>query len=278
MLLAKYRTVLLLGWALLGACWNNKVQAQNSEIGLSLGMCNYTGDLNTDSRLQKPRPAISAVYRYTINHYVMLRAGLSFGMIAAADSVSNNPFQQARNLSFRSNILEVSGQVDWHFKKFIIGSQKHFFTPYLTSGIAMFRFNPKTVYNDEVYELRNYGTEGQLSDFTGRQKYKLIQPAILLGGGFKYWAAGPWSFYAEACFRKTYTDYIDDVSMTYVDQSLLGDPISRALADRSAETNDIVPIGSANRQRGDSVTTDGYWTLTTGITYTIVPHRCPRSK
>lgn len=252
-------------------------QAQNSEIGFSIGMSSYTGDLNVGNRLQKVRPAVSALYRYTINDYVMLRAGAAFGMVAAADSVSNNPFQKARNLSFRSNIFELSGQVDLHFKKFIIGNEKHYFTPYLTSGLAIFHFNPKTRYNDDVYALRDYGTEGQLSDFTGRKKYKLIQPAVLLGGGFKYWASGPWSFYIEACFRKTYTDYIDDVSTTYVNQALLADPISRALADRSDEAG-IEPIGSPDRQRGDSVTKDGYWFTTAGITYTIVPKRCPTSK
>lgn len=264
--------------ALVSFCFiSHFIQAQNSEIGLSIGASNYIGDLNTGGRLKKMRPAVSALYRYTVNDYVMLRAGAAFGMVAAADSVSNNPFQKARNLSFRSNIFELSGQIDLHFKKFKIGSEKHYYTPYLTSGLAIFHFQPKARYNNEVYNLREYGTEGQLSDFTGREKYKLFQPAILLGGGVKYWASGPWSFYLEACFRKTYTDYIDDVSTTYVNQALLADPISRGLSDRSGETG-IEPIGGADRQRGDSVSKDGYWFTTTGITYTIVSKRCPTSK
>ena len=130
-------------------------QAQNSEIGISIGASNYMGDLNTDGRLKKIRPAISALYRYTLNDYVMLRAGAAFGMVAAADSVSSNPFQKARNLSFRSNIFELSGQVDLHFKKFKIGSQKHYYTPYLTSGLAVFHFQPKARYNGDVYNLRD---------------------------------------------------------------------------------------------------------------------------
>ena len=236
--------------ALVSFCFvSHFIQAQNSEMGISIGASNYMGDLNTGGRLKKIRPAVSALYRYTVNDYVMLRAGAAFGMVAAADSVSNNPFQKARNLSFRSNIFELSGQIDLHFKKFKIGSEKHYYTPYLTSGLAIFHFQPKARYNDEVYNLREYGTEGQLSDFTGRKKYKLFQPAILL----------------------------DDVSTTYVNQALLADPISRGLSDRLGETG-IESIGGADRQRGDSVSKDGYWFTTTGITYTIVSKRCPTSK
>lgn len=252
-------------------------QTIDSELGIAVGISSYHGDLNPGNRLAKSRPTLSLLYRHRLNDYVMVRGAVSFGMLAAADSVSKNTYQQYRNLSFRSNVFEVSGQFDWHFKRFVIGDIKHYLTPYLTSGISVFYFNPKAKLGDEVYKLRDYGTEGQLSDFTGRKKYKLFQPAIILGGGIKYWAFDKYSFFVEAAYRTTFTDYLDDVSKTYVNPALLGDPVTRALSDRSPEVG-VEPIGVEGKQRGDSSTRDGYLFITAGITYTIQKKQCPRSK
>jgi hypothetical protein len=51
----------------------------------------------------------------------------------------------------------------------------------------------------------------------GRGEYSLTQLEIPMGGGFKFYLNE--SFYVgfEILHRKTFTDYIDDVSTKYID-------------------------------------------------------------
>ncbi len=274
----KYASALLLA-LLFAFCINPTIKAQNnSEVGAWIGTGTYFGDLNPDFNLTKTLPAIGGLYRYTINDYMAAKGGLAATILRHDDASSKNPYQQARNLSFRTVLIEVSGQIELHFQKFIAGSKRHATSPYVTAGLALMYFNPRTKYNDEWYNLQEVGTEGQNnSDFTGRKPYRHIQPTIPLGIGVKHWLSNGWVFFAEAAYRTTFTDYLDDVSSTYVDSYLLGDgTVATALADRSGEVGDL--IGDEGQQRGNSVQNDGYLLLNVGITYTIFNKRCPQAK
>jgi len=255
------------------------LQAQHSEVGIWLGLGNYVGDINPTGNLKKIMPAGGLVYRYTVNDYIALRAGAGFTVLKHDDALATNaPFQLVRNLDFSTNLIEISGQIDLHFKKFILGSRKNYWTPYLTAGLALFHFNPKTTFNDETYNLVDIGTEGQLSDLSGRKPYKKLQVAIPIGGGFKYSLPNGYAVYAEVAHRYTFTDYIDDVSTTYVDNVYLGDdPIAIQLSDRSGEVTSP-NIGIEGKQRGSKVENDSYLVLNVGILYTIFNRKCPQAK
>jgi len=255
------------------------LSAQHSEVGLWLGISNYSGDINPMGNLKKMTPAGGLAYRYTLNPYIALRAGLGFTVLRHDDAAASNaPYQTARNLNFRTNLLEASGQIDLHFKKFILGDRKYYWTPYLTTGIAIFHFNPKTTFNDETYNLVEIGTEGQQSDLSGRKPYKKIQIAVPVGGGIKYSTPHGYALYAEVAQRYTFTDYIDDVSTTYVDNILLGDdPIATQIADRSGEVTSP-HIGVEGKQRGNSIDNDSYLVLNVGILYTLFNRQCPKAK
>lgn len=255
-------------------------QAQDHELGAWLGTGTYVGDLNPDYSFQKTRPALGLVYRYHAFQYIGLRVGLSYAHLQHSDDISANPFQLKRNLSFRTNVFELSGQIDLHFKKFIVGSKKDYFTPYLTTGLALFHFNPQAKYEDKWYNLRQLGTEGQQNrDFTGRVPYNQVQFAIPVGAGIKYWMGGKWNFYFEIATRQTFTDYLDDVSTTYVDPFLLDDgSVAVELADRSDEVGNGSFLGREGKQRGNVVDNDAYIVTNIGITYTIVDRKCPKAK
>lgn len=271
-----FRTAVLLLCLSFGGNAFAQGYGQASEIGVWLGASNFRGDVA--SSISSSTPALGVVYRYAINDYLAFRAGVALTFLRGNDANSESPFVRARNLSFSSHLVELSSQLDLHFMKFKIGDEKHYFTPYLTTGIAVFQFNPTTKYNDERYSLPDIGTEGQQNDLSGRKPYKQLQLAIPAGGGIKFWMRKQWTFYAEAAYRNTFTDYLDDVSTTYIDSYLLGDgTTAAALADRSGETG-IEPIGEEGRQRGDSTNKDGYWLLNVGLTYAIIPNRCPKSK
>lgn len=254
---------------------SNYSSAQHSEVGLWVGSGTYFGDLNRDFSFKKTKPALGLLYRFHYNEYVSLKAGIGMTWLAHADSLSDNPFQKVRNLSFKTSLIEASGQIDLHFNRFRPGDKKHAFTPYLTIGLSAFYFNPKAEFQGETYNLQALGTEGQQnSDFSGRKPYRKVQMAIPIGVGIKQWMQGNWTFFFEVSYRNALTDYLDDVSLTYVDPFLLGDgTIAAALADRSLEVGDT-RIGEAGRQRGDSVGNDGYLMVNAGITFVIFNRKC----
>ncbi len=263
-------------WIVLCLWQVNSVQAQDSEIGFWVGSGTYIGDLNPNNNLMQTRPAGGILYRYTFNPYVAVKGTASYAFLQHADSISSNPFPLMRNLSFKTGVIEVSGQVELNFRKFIAGHKKHYFTPYITAGIGLFHFSPKATLNDETFSLRTLGTEGQFnSDFTGRKPYKSIQVAIPVGVGIKYWMRKEWSFFVEVGYRSTSTDYLDDVSSEYIDPFLIGGANSTTglLSDRSGEVNPE-PLGVEGKQRGDSTNNDGYLLLNIGLTYTIFNRKC----
>ena len=249
---------------------------RHSEIGAWVGTATYVGDLNPNFNPKSTRFAAGGFYRYNISPHIAIRGGANFVCLQHADSLSSAPYQKTRNLSFRTFMVEASGQLDLHFKKFIIGSKKHYFTPYLTGGIGLSYFNPKGKLDGDWYALRDYGTEGQLnSDFTGRKPYKRIALSMPVGLGFKYWMRDKWNFFVEATYKQTLSDYVDDVHSEYVDAVFYGGngSTSHNLADRSGEVAER-RVGEAGKQRGNITDKDAYLSISVGLTYTIFNRKC----
>lgn len=251
------------------------LQAQQGwEIGGWAGTSFYFGDLNTNYSLNKPGLAAGAIARYNFNNRLCLRFGANYGNISGDDALSENSFERARNLDFKSVILDGIAQFEFNFLPYIHGSKDDWFTPYLFAGAGAYYFNPKTELNGVWYALRPMGTEGQ---FKG-EEYYTVQGAMVYGGGFKFALDHVWSLEIEISSRHLFNDYLDDVSTVYPDmgdlESLRGD-IAVLLSDRSAELIDTTPIGEAGRQRGDSTTRDTYTFVSVGLTYYFGSLKCP---
>ncbi len=275
-----FRLILFLAFIGTLLCNNTNVSAQyhHQEIGAWVGISNYFGDINTNYSFKKVRPSGGIVYRYHVMEYIAIKGSASYASIGFEDADSPFPYQQARNLSFRSNIIEASALIELNFKKFVPGSRAHSFTPYLTAGIGFFHHNPKAKIDGEWYRLKLAGTEGQNeSQISGKKPYKSIQMTVPAGFGFKWWMKGPWTMSAEAVYRSTFTDYIDDVSGQYVDNLIFLDgSIEAQLEDRSGEVGTIL-IGDTGQQRGDSSSNDGYLFVGVSFTYTLFANKCPSS-
>jgi hypothetical protein len=103
--------------------------------------------------------------------------------------------------------------------------------------------------------------------------------AIPFGVGIKYSITNRINVGFEVLHRFTNTDYLDDVSTTYVDPSVFpANPdgsLSAAylLSDRSYETGPR--IGSKGRQRGNSQNKDQFVTATFFISFNLQSYRCP---
>ena len=243
---------------------------QGWELGGLLGVSHYYGDLNTSFNLKDPGIAAMAIGRYNFNNRLALRFGVNYGSVSADDANSENSFEKARNLNFKSNLLDGMAAFEFNFLPYIHGSKDQFYTPYLFAGFAVYSFNPTTEFNGETIELRDMGTEGQ---FRGEEYYSM-QGALAYGGGLKIDLTPEWSINIEASARKLFNDYLDDVSGVYPDmedlEALRGE-IAVSLSDRSLDGT----IGEIGRQRGNSRDNDTVLYLGVGLVYYFGDIRCP---
>ena len=244
------------------------------EAGGWLGVSYYFGDLNTNFNLTRPGLAGGLIGRWNFNERLCLKFGANYGSISAYDSDSSNSYERARNLSFKSNIFDGTAQFEFNFLPYIHGSKDQFYTPYLFTGFSIFYFNPKAEYNGEMVDLRPLGTEGQ---FKG-EEYYTVTGALTYGVGFKIDLSYEWSLNFELSARRTFTDYLDDVSTLYPDmddlESLRGQ-IAIDLSDRSMVGPNEVQIGQTGRQRGNKNSKDSYLMFGVGLVYYFGDIRCP---
>ena len=248
---------------------------QGWEVGGTVGISSYLGDLNTSYRVDHPGLAARLFARYNFNTRMCLKFAASYAHVAASDKDSKNTFEQLRNLDFKSNIFEGAAELEFNFMPYKHGSNDDFFTPYMLVGFSTYKFNPTTEYKGETYSLNELGTEGQ---FLG-EEYNTLQVGLCYGIGIKLDLSYEWSLNVELSSRYLFTDYLDDVSTVYPDakavRALHGD-IAAALVDRSVELGIDPAIGEKGRQRGNSKDNDSYQMLTIGIAYYFGQIRCPK--
>ena len=244
------------------------------EIGLFGGTAYYIGDLN-DLHFRNPtkeaygsnldKIAYGLVYRRNFGDRISFKASGLYGKVSAYDRLSDSDFKQYRNQSFRTSMIELSGQIEFNFYRVDPNSYTHYFSPYVFIGGGYLKMNPEGDYNDLWYALQPLNTEGQgLDAYPDRSPYKLNQFTIPMGVGFKIYPAENFGISIEWGMRKMYTDYLDDISTTYANPNLMS-PTSVYFADKTPIDDELKSFNT-NRQRGDSKTKD--WYNFTGITLT----------
>jgi len=257
------------GAALALLCMFSAVQAQYAELGFTLGSTYYIGDLNPYQHYPKNTSiAGGVVFRYNFNKRYTMKLNLLFGSLEAHDSDSDSEVQLQRNLHFRSSLMEFGVAFEINFFEYAIGDKKHWITPYMFLGIGYYRFNPKAKIDDTWFELQPLGTEGQGTTGASSESYSLGQINIPFGVGLKVSTGDRIGIGLEWGYRKTYTDYLDDVSGTYVDNDLLAfenGPLAAELADRSISP-DGTDLNNTDSQRGNPETND--WYVYSGIILT----------
>ena len=263
----------------------SNVQAQFSrflqgEFGFTAGAAHYFGDLNPTAKINRPKIALGMYFLKQYNNYIALRVSAHFAQLGYSDIYSDNEFQRLRNLSFNTNIFEVAVQGDFNFFKFIPGDPKYGFTPFISLGVGAFTYNPYAYLNGQKVYLRPLGTEGQNIGYKGadgvvRKPYGTVAACFPIGAGVKYNINNKMNFTIQITQRLTTTDYIDDVSTTYVgaDKFPAGS-IAQILQDRSNETG-AAAIGTAGTQRGWSKQKDQYVIAEIGLSFTIFNYECP---
>ncbi len=268
---------------------------KHHEIGVWVGAANYYGDLQTQwiptgaANSKTYKPAGGIIYKYFPNPRLGFRFGASYVSITAADSLSNIKANKLRNLDFKNNIVEMYGALEFNFLP--IDMEKFKVTPFVFAGVGAFYGRPfsEDAGGNKII-LRDMSTEGQgLPQYPDRKVYPLVNAMFPFGGGIKCFIGNTVMLSAEVGLRYTTTDYLDDVSRSYVNMDTL-------LAYKGQKAVDMSYKGNMERnwdgnypnykfQRGDYKRNDWYWTA--GISATIyfdafgnvkkyIQTKCPR--
>lgn len=257
----------------------------STELGFNLGFGSYLGDLQPRQYSYQHAGVATGVYvRANINSMVSFRGFGNALQVSGSDADSRDQSHINRNLSFKTNILEFGAQIELSalpFDKFNPANNrnKRYFnyTPYVTAGLNVFHFNPRTLYNGQWVDLQPLNTEGQNSSFNAEQAYKLTQIAIPFGLGFKFSPAKRITFAIEFGARKTFTDYLDDVSGSYADETKMKAEKGFVAADLAYRTDELTGFAGtspvAHTARGNSSNKDWYLVNTASFTYKFYPKK-----
>jgi Domain of unknown function (DUF6089) len=282
-------------------------QAKNyNSVSVHLNAMNYFGDLVpktsfTSFRFGATRPNLGISYMHRFAPRLSGRVGLSYGRITGNDQKSADNgdrdavYRYNRNLSFRNDIVELSavGVLDL-FENRGTYLKRRDFAPYVFAGVAAYYHNPKAVKDGEVVALQPLGTEGQKSSNRAAQgyekPYKRGQISIPFGIGANYKLSRQLNLGYEIGWRKTFTDYLDDVSGNYADPRDLGAEVNAqgeitrqsqasTFADRSAEADAAIKsnpqfkgsYGVKGQKRGTNNEDDWYIVSGFHLSYILIP-------
>ncbi len=264
-------------------------KAYRYEYMVGIGASNFLGELGganqigthgfKDFELSSTRYVATVGLRYKVTPFLAAHAHFTYAEISGDDKLTTERFRHNRNLNFKSPIYELN----LNFEASVLSQREgglyklrgmrrtpsYEASAYLFAGIGVFHFNPKGKYNGKWYELQPLGTEGQ-GISPARKKYSRTQVCIPIGFGIRYFFNRQWGVGLEYGIRKTFTDYIDDVSKTYYDNSAIvaanGEEAGH-LADPSlgTETYQTTP----GEQRGDARYRDAYMFAVLSIHYKI---------
>ncbi len=190
--MARCSLAILVITASIGLSSANAQISQNAEIGGGLGAFNYTGDLVRTYDLSTSKPAATLYYRNNISRVISFRTALTAGQLAASDR--QNPIDPAavnRNASFDVFLAELSGTFEYHFLDWRDDKRRLRFTPYLFTGIGLFSIS---------------GNPNKSAEYSN------VQLSVPLGGGMKYVLNPRYYIAFEFGMRKTFFDYLDNVS------------------------------------------------------------------
>jgi len=264
---------------------NNKTEPELSwELGGSIGIMNCLTDIGgksgvgekfiKDINWNKTRFCGSILVSASWQSKYAIRLEVTPGQVTGSDDVLKTTTGIARsryyrNLHFKTNLIELALLGELHMLPLLFkNSESVLLSPYIIAGIGFFNYNPQAKLHGVWIDLRSLHTEGEgFKEYNGRNTYKTLSWCIPAGAGVKYDASGLINLRFEMLYRFTSTDYLDDVSNTYIDPSLFRKyltPTAAALAaklyDRSAE----LPGGSANSNnaiRGNPSNKDAFFSF-----------------
>lgn len=268
--------------------FGNKVKI---EAGINVGPSFFLGDLGgnqgtgkrfiKDVNLSLTKVMVGAFVTVYPNEWLGVRTAVQMGHLEGNDDIIDTKgrdelYRKQRNLDFRTKLFEAYVAAEVYPLTMIFGSDEYQprLMPYGVIGVGMYKYNPQGSITDgngnkTWYDLKPLHLEGQgFDEYPDRKEYDLTQINIPMGAGVKYLLTEKVTISFELLLRKSFNDYVDDVSTTYIDPNLYDKYLSpqnallaRQLADK---VNPIVtPNLTRNKpgeQRGNPNQNDSWFT------------------
>lgn len=272
------------------------------EVGFNFGPSFFLGDLGGNSgkgtnnlkdiNFEFTKFMKGAFITMYPKNWVGLRLAADYTYLEGDDAIINTTgidelWRKQRNLDFKSNVIEGYFALEV-FPTMLLNRNSDYeprLRPYLLGGVGVFHFNSKGSLTDAAgnktwYYLHPLRLEGQgMPEYPYSKPYSLTQLNIPYGGGLKYFASDRINISMEMLYRKTFTDYIDDVSKNYIDPANYTKYLSAQEASLayklSDKANGIIFPGMtrypAGTQRGDLKDSDTYFSIVAKVGIRLGP-------
>jgi hypothetical protein len=232
-------------------------------LSAGTGVSTYYGDFVNPGVILKPQFNLNAGIMKFMTPNISVRAELNWFLLSGSDLTASEKGRSLRGLAFHSSCFELSAVGMYNL---YANSNRYYRRPnyniYAFGGIGLLYFNPKGDYNGKSYALEPLHTEGK--------SYSRLTPVIPYGLGFRLKMGPNTNIAIEGGYRKTFTDYLDDVSDKYIDVNTISDPIAKHFANPNPGNN-----FTAGKKRGDPSNTDNYFLLNVKFEY-YLPYNAGR--
>ncbi len=280
---------------------SNEWKKYKNEFTVGLGPSNFLGDLGglnregthlspVDLELNLTTMSVALGYKYKLQKWLNFCFDLTYLKVKGDDKLTKDIYRNNRNLNFRSRIFEADIRLELLYMHNAVGNRYKIkrtkrnrmktkswdITGFI--GIGGFYFNPEGMdKNGKWHKLKPLRTEGQGLP-GGPKPYSNYAICIPMGIGYHYYIDRKWSVGLEFNFRKTFTDYIDDVSTVYYDKTQLKNLVGPKAAEMSDPSKGAIPgatmpdASGGSAQRGD-IYKDSYMSLQVKVGYILKKSR-----
>jgi hypothetical protein len=260
----KYCTLLILSFIVFNVSSQNfsrpgDWKKYRKEVFVLGGTSNFLGDLGgrdkigtdfspVDLDFPVTKSAFGLGYRYRLLKWMNWTTEFEYLIIKGDDAQTKEIYRNNRNLNFKSNIFELATRLEIGWQSNKAGNRygikrtlnrrmkNNNHCLYLFGGVGGFYYNPKgRTAGGKYVKLRPLHTEGQGLD-GGPKQYSNWSICLPVGIYYKVTINKQYTVGLELSWRKTFTDYIDDVGRTYYDSLALAQaygPLSAQMADPS---------------------------------------------
>lgn len=243
-----------------------KAHAQVMEVGGSVGLSYYMGDINPRKPFVQSNLGWGVLVRYYDGTRWAFRLAYSNLQLDCSDKASG--YRPERGLSFHTNVHDISLVAEFNFFDYFTGSKRNGLSPYIFGGVSVLMFNPKADDGTNLCDiLTDTNGDDIITENTGKEaKYSKTAASIPFGIGVKYSVSKRIGVAAEWCWHYAITDWLDDCHGYYPRYTSgnnavqYADPTGFAADDNG--NNDKINI-----QRGNSANNDWYGYLNVSITY-----------
>ena len=232
------------------------------------GSSTYYGELSNPGSLIKLQPNLNVGLQIYVTPRISVRTELNWFQLKGSDAEANDASRKVRGLSFMSNCFEISGIGAINL---FANGNRYYRRPSLNvygfAGIGLLYFNPTAKLNGTSYSLEPFHTEGV--------SYSRVVPVVPMGLGVRLKTGPNTNIVFEGGYRKTFTDYLDDVSTQYADPNSFTDATARYFANPNNPAYNgltTIPAGETNAyttgsKRGNPSATDSYFLLNVKVEY-----------